>query len=180
MRWYWENNCLWLHFINAQQFSRWNDQYTNHYECSECIILVQWSRPRLPLHEYYWQHNLVESEKCNACKTASPGPAHIKFLPKQPLPRPRPRATYLAQLRFTLHPRALARRGPALARSFPNNFPCPGLARVHLTRSHTVHPSPLPVPPLSPAQIIHNVFKAWPALSKPAWPNPNPSFQQCK
>ena len=22
MRWYWENNCLWLHFINAQQFSR--------------------------------------------------------------------------------------------------------------------------------------------------------------
>ena len=45
MRWYWENNCLWLHFINAQQFSRWNDQYTNHYECSGCIILVQSTPP---------------------------------------------------------------------------------------------------------------------------------------
>ena len=76
------------------------------------------------------------------CVQNSPGPPHIKFLPKQPLPRPR--ATYLASL-STRHPRSQLWLGPALARSFPNNFPWPR-GHFHHTRCTPTRPAAPPLP----------------------------------
>ena len=103
------------------------------------------------------------------CVQNRPGPPHIKFLPKQPLPRPR--ATYLAS-----HSLATPALSPGWGRPWPDLFQTtfPGPGWVHLTGSHTVHPLPASPPPPEHAQIIHNAFKAGPALPlpKPALPHP--------
>ena len=100
------------------------------------------------------------------CVQNRPGPPHIKFLPKQPLPRP-PAHTW------PLHSRP--RPGSGWARPWPDLFQTtfPGPECTSLFTHTRCTPSCSAAHPLPPsAQIIYNAFKAGPALPKPALPHP--------
>ena len=102
------------------------------------------------------------------CVQNRPGPPHIKFLPKQPLPRPPAHTWPLSPLATP----APAPAGLGLGQIFSKQL---SLAQAALHSSLT-HAAPLPVllltPPPPSAQIIYNTFKAGPALPKPALPHP--------
>ena len=103
------------------------------------------------------------------CVQNRPGPPHIKFLPKQPLPRPRPPA-HTWHIHFTRRPRP----GSGWARPWPDLFQTtfPGPECTSLTHAAPLPVLLLPPSPPPPAQIIYNAFKAGPALPKPALPHP--------